>query len=534
MSGNRKIGPEDQNVIIKFGGGLHTRASPDEIDGREAADGKNFVLDIQNRNLRPRSPFDLIGTVPNAASIRGGGSLLKTDGTVTTLFQAGSKVYSWDGHTTFTEVGTVSASSKLRGQWRSHVWNLTDELLLTDLALADTVKKWNGTTLSSVTFTNEASSGFGSFFAKYLNVSNERAIFSNVKDLSATTPHLIIGSKRSDYTVITVNNRPASSLSVADPFFLVTPDLKPINGHVESFGTAMISTERGQIFHLAGSTSQDFAFDPFFPNSCATGAESMEVIGNDMVYGRQGRIESVRDTNTFGNSIAADMTAIISDRVSTYNGWTLVFNSRLRRLYAFPAGVSEVWVLDQSMRESGQLSPWMRWTTDHAMGFQPTFVQSMLDPNDGLEYVFMGDSSGHIYRMEGTGTGGDGGVNNLSVQFLSKLFSARLDSTAYDVEGYIKYARNDAVSVSLTFQYQGENIFDNTISVDLPASAGTSYYGGQFYYGGSSYYGQMSGRLARTKFVPPGQNNEFQVLATVIGTADFSINEIGLRFRASS
>ena len=52
MSGNTKIKPQDVDVVIKFGGGLHTRASPDEIDPREAADGFNFIIDIENRNLR--------------------------------------------------------------------------------------------------------------------------------------------------------------------------------------------------------------------------------------------------------------------------------------------------------------------------------------------------------------------------------------------------------------------------------------------------------------------------------------------------
>ena len=56
MSGNKKIGPEDLNVILKFGGGIHSKASPDEIDPREAADGYNFIIDLENRNLRNRPP----------------------------------------------------------------------------------------------------------------------------------------------------------------------------------------------------------------------------------------------------------------------------------------------------------------------------------------------------------------------------------------------------------------------------------------------------------------------------------------------
>lgn len=532
MSGNKKIGPADLNVVLKFGGGLHTKASADEIDPREGAGGFNFAIDLENRNLTLRPPFDLLGTAPNAQAIQGGGSLLKTDGTVTMIVQAGGVVYKWDG-TNFTSVGTCNSSSKLRGPWRTHTWNLTDKLILTDLALADVVKEWDGTTFQGTTFTAQDGSAFGTFYAKYLNIDNERAMFANVKDSSATTPHMIVGSLRSDYTKITIVNRPSSSIAVGDPFFLLSPDLKPINAISESFGTTLISTEKGQIFNLSGSTSQDFAFSPFYPGSAASGSESMTDIGNDVIYGRQGRIESVIDTNTFGNSQASDITRGIADVIQSYTGWKTVFNSRTRKAYCFPTGVSEVWVLDTAILQDGKLSPWMRWQTQHPIAFQPTFVDSMLDPVDGLEYIFMGDSSGNLYRLEGTGTSGDGGTSNIELQFLSKLFSAQLDSVAYDIEGYIKYEKNNAAAITLTFQYQGVEIFDKSVTINLPTVSSASYYGGSAYYGGNFYYGTFSGRLARQKFIPPGDANEFQVLVDYVGATNISINEIGIRFRAA-
>lgn len=534
MSGNRPIGPDDVNVILKFGGGLHTSASPDEIDPRESAGGQNFLIDIQNRNLRNRPPFDLIGRVPNGSSVNGGGSLLKSDGTVSTLFQAGGVVYSWDGQTTFTSVGTCNAASKLRGHWRSHNFTLDNKVLFTDLSLVDTVKEWDGTTFATTVFTNEAGSGFGNFFARYLNVSNERAIWSNVKDPSATSPHMMVGSKLSDYTVITINNTPSSALADADPFYLLSPDLRPINAHITAFGGAMVSTEKGQLFNLTGSSAKDFAFAPFFPNSAATGQEAMTVIGNDILYGRQGRIESVIATNTFGNSAAADLSAMISDQIYSYSGWTVVFNSRTRKCYAFPTGKSEVWVMDTAIRDAGQLSPWMRWTTQDSMAFQPTFVMSMLDPLDGLEYIFMGAADGDIYRMEGTGSVGDGHGNNTIVQFLSKLFPAKLDSQVYDIEGYVKYAKGDPATVTLTFQYQGKEAFNKQITVDLPQTSVGFYYGDNAYYNGDFYYGTITGRLQRQAIYPPGDGNEFQVLVEISGTTDVSINEIGLRLRSAS
>jgi len=175
------------------------------------------------------------------------------------------------------------------------------------------------------------------------------------------------------------------------------------------------------------------------------------------------------------------------------------------------------------------------------MGFEPTMVMSLLDPNDGLEYIIMGDSSGNVYRMEGTGANGDGGTNTIDTQFLSKLISARLDSKTYDIEGYVKYAQNSGTNtLMLSFQYQGENIFTTSITVPLAAAPGGNYFSKTgvppvgSYYNSSDYYNTFSGKLSRAKFEMPGHNNEFQVLAEVTGNNAVSINEIGIRFRASS
>ncbi len=529
----RKIGPDELNVVINFGGGLHTRASTDDINAREAADGNNFLLDLENKDLRPRPPFDLIGTVPNAAEIRGGGSLLKSDGTVSTIIQAGGTIYEWDGQTTFTSKGSCSATAKLRGPWRTHNWTLDDELLLTDLNLVDTVKKWNGTAFSSVTFTNEHSSGFGSFYAKYLNISNERAVFSNVKDGSGSFPHMIVGSLQSDYTQITVSDKPSSALSEEDPFFLLTPDLKPINGHVEAFGTAIVSSERGMLFNLTGESAKDFAFEPFYAGSAATGAESVAYIGNDIMYGRQGRIESVTDTNKFGDSANDDLSKMVADQIAGFSGWRTIYNSRLNRVYLFPDGESEVWVFDTALR-GGEVSPWMRWRTLHTLAFQPTFVMSMLDPADGLEYVFMGDASGNFYRLEGSGMSGDGGASNIAVEFLTKIFTAKLDAQIYDIEGYVRFHKDQATSLELVFEYAGEEIFNKSVTVDLAAVTDANYFGGNAYFGGNFYYGSVTGRLSRKKFGVPGQANEFQLRVKTAGTTPFAISSIGLRMREAS
>lgn len=547
------VPPKDLDLKIKFGGGLHTRASADEIDLREAANGQNFLLDLENRELRNRPPFDLIGTVPNAAEIRGGFSLLKYDGTVSTGFQAGGKVYSWDGVSTFTEIGSCNSTAKLRGHWRSHNWNLSDKVLITDLNLVEVVKEWNGTTFQSVSFTKQDSTAFGTFYAKYLFVTGERAVWGHVRDPGQTTPHMMVGSKVSDYTQISIANKPSSSLGTDDPFYILTPDLKPINGMENAFGATILSTEKGQLFNLSGSSAKDFSFETFFPGSYASGAESLSYIGTDIVYGRQGRLESVRDTNTFGNSEADDLTKEVADIVGAYTGWTLIYNGRANKLYAFPMSQSEVWVFNPAMRTSrslgagvtGQfiqrptdipkLSPWMRWNTTHALAFQPTFAMSMLDPIDGLEYVFMGDAAGNIYRMEGTGTSGDGGTAPVDLSWTSKVFSAPLDAKFYDFHGYVKYKKNSAATITITLLFAGTSAVDQATTISIPAISGALYFGGSNYFGGGVYFGApFSGRLIRQTFDPPGEGEDFQVKVDVSGAVDIGLNEIGLRFDVAS
>lgn len=550
------VPPKDLDLKIKFGGGLHTRASADEIDAREAADGQNFILDLDNRELRNRPPFDYVGTLPNGASVNGGGSLLKADGTVAICFQGADKVYSWDGVSTFTQIGTCNPASKLRGHWRSHNWSLTNKVLFTDLALQDTVKEWDGTTFSSTTFLKSDGSAFGSFYAKYLSVTNELAMFFNIRDGSGTLPHLIVGSKTSDYTTISVTNQPSDASSVSDPFYMLSPDLRPINGIVQAFGASIFSTEKGSLFNITGSSAKDYAVDSFSDFAAAVGDESVEWIGTDIIYGRPGRIESVRDTNTFGNSSADDITFQIADVISTYDGWTIVYNSRKNLVYCFPADQSEVWVFNNAMRTSrqvsqnvlgqfveqnevqkkaGSLSPWMRYRTTHALAFQPTMVMSMLDPADGLEYVFMGDASGNIYRMEGSGTSGDGGSSSVETTWTSKVFSAPLDAEAYNVEGYIKYKKSEACTVTLTFLAQGTTAFDQSVTITIPAATQVHYWGGANYWGETKYWGVAGqNRLIRQPFVPPGQMEDFQVKVDIDGTTNFNINEIGIRFKVAT
>lgn len=525
--------PTEFNLDVAFGGGLHTARPEDQIDPLEAAGGYNFDLDKSSTDLRLRRPFDELGTVPNGGSIRGGITLKKLDGTVFMAIQADDKVYSWDGFT-FAEIGTVDVTARLRGRIE-HAWELDESVLVTDLEKQEPVLQWDGVTLEEMPNNLD-----GDFKAKYCFVDKERAFFGNVESNSVDTPHLLIGSLRENNEILSVDDRPSSALSDEDPFYIPSPDLKPINGLVSAFGRTVLGTERGTTFNLIGETAKDFAITKLASTAAARGDESMIFIGDDIVFGRQGKIESVLDTDRFGDVEINDLSRWIADEVVDFESWTAVYNSRIDRAYFFPRDRSQVWVLEKSLL-STPLSPWTRWRTGHPMGFNPTFVMNMLDPQDGLEYVFMGDSTGKLYRLEGSGDQGDGGAYLITLEHISKLFSAPADLQTFDHFGHLRYRKGIPAEVTLTYQYAGVSAFDGEVVIDIqqdldfPVYTGIDASPNVAYYGGDYYYNEgFEGRLVRQNFGPEGQDNEFQIKTSYTETQAPDINRIINRFEAAN
>lgn len=515
------------DIIIKFGGGLSTRASEDEIKPQECADGKNFALDPFNRMFRNRKPYDLIGIVPNASEIRGLVNLVKTDGTSSILVQAADTVYEWDGATTFTSKGTVSATAKLRGR-QEHNWQLTNKVLITDLNLVQPVMEWDGTTLQDVSFLSNPSTAWtGDFKARYCTVIGERAIFSNVNDNGTALPHMIVGTARSDYATLSVSDRPSSSISDADPWFLLQPDFRYINGMVNVWGQVVTSSREGSLFKLTGTTAQDYAMTEFFPRSGADGAESMVNVGNDMLYGRKGRIESLVATDKFGDVDINDITSMIYDQIETHDDWTLVYNQRNQRVYCYSSGTNELWVLHKSMIPT-ELSPWSRWTTAHDFDMTPTAMLNMIDPADGVEYVYFGDATGRFYRMEGTGSG-DAGANDISVERLSPLIDLPPGHETFMIDGWVSYRTNDAFTLTLDFEFAGTVITTSSFTLDVPAVSNRTVYGGSSYYNNGEGYGSFAQRITRQLYGIPGQSDALQIRAKVSSSVNFEVKEIGIR-----
>ena len=529
---------QDAKLIrLRFGGGLNNNSPEHEIEDMECTgSSQNFDIDHKDSLLRRRKPFDLVATAPNGEEIRGYHQLVKATGEITTGIQAGGTVYSWDGASSFTSVGTCNANSRLRGP-RTANWTLDGVALIADLEELTVVKAWNGTTFA--TLTHDLG---GDFYARHILVANDRAVYANVKS-GTSTPHVLAFSELGVYDDLNITNRPSSSLAVTDPFFLTTPDLRACNGVVDAFGLLTFSTERGRFYKLTGSDAKDYAIAQLYPDSGAIGNEAFIYVGNDVFYGRGGRIESLFATEALGDVATDDISVWITESVQSVDEWKGAYNSRFQRVYFNDPENETLWVinkdfLDERIRKLSQrqpfpdLSPWMRWKTDHSLGFRPSVLFTILDPVTELETTYMGGSGGKIYKLEGTGDQ-DGGTTDITVTRISKAFDIPNFGEAIDVSGYIAYRRGSAATVTIGLLWGGMEISDESITVDLDAASGGWFWGGSYYWGGSIYWGiPFSGRFHRKVLDIVGTGEQLQIKTQFSGAVDVFIKEIGLEIRS--
>jgi hypothetical protein len=530
---------EVEPIVITFGGGLSTRKRPADIDVNECVAGDNFDLDPQVLAMQKRAAFDLVDTAPNVGEIRGYAQNIRQDSSVTTLIQAGGNVYQWDHAGTFTLVGTTPSSSKLRGP-REHNFTLGQYTIITDLNQQDVVKTWDGFTYQTLPHNLT-----GTFQARYCRVANERAFYGNVKNASSDIPHMLVGSERGDASILSVNDRPASTLSQTDPFFLFSPDLRPINGFTEAFGLFVLSTKRGRLYELAGSSAFDFEIIALYDGSAVSGDEAIVNIGNDVALGLPSRIESLSGTEKFGDIGADDLSLPIANLIQNTASWSLAYDRKRRILYCFPDNQSAVYVYNKRVvdseikgRDGEPLSPWAKWTTGLTVNLQPSCVMPLIHPSTFEEVVYFGDANGRIYQFYGTG-GTDGGTETFSASRTTKMFRGIPDGKVFEVEGFISYRKQFPATVTLTFLFAGDNVFDKSLTIKLPAGDGIAVYNGTgnfaAYYNAGAFYGRsFSERVTRQKFGPPGLEGWVQVKIDVTSEGDVDVQELFLKFKTST
>ena len=519
-----------------FAGGLNEQQTPSLFECQE---GYNFELGLKQSKLVPRAPLDLKGTATNASAVAGFLQLVKRDNTETTLVQAGAMVYLWDGGSTFTSKGTVTGTSKLRDTY----WSLGDYSVITDIAKTTVVKKWDGTTFSTLTH------GLGGdFYAKYGAVHKNRVWLANVTS-GTDTPHLIVASKFEDPTSYSVTSRGSidTFASAAPAFYLLSPDLKPINWMGVFQDLLIISTEGGQLFKLTGSSPTDFIFIPFYAGSAAVGDEAAANIGNDVVYMKAGgNIDLLSSTDRYGDVAADDLSRWIPDRVTGLSAAIAVYEQAKQKVYFFVSG--KVLVLFKDLI-GGEFSPWSVYTTQQSFAFATLAAKYMKVPGSQNWSVFIGDSVGRIFDMNGTGTSGDAGASDIQVYRKTRYIHdgeggdrngrGALDLKGRVVDGIVTYRRiAAAASVTIGFDWGDEyNVSTSTITLKgAPTASSGNYYGGTIYYSGTTsvaaYYslGNLFARkISSQTFSPTGKGPGCFVYLSLETSTDFQIDSVEIQ-----
>src|SRR3989337_522079 len=278
-------------ATLTFEGGLNEQDIT-LVQDQECTLGYNFELGSRDTHFRPRKPFDNKGTATNAASINGFVQLITS---------------------------------------------------------ADVEKSRDGSALTTLT------TGLGvDLYAKYGLVHLGRMWLFNVK-AGNDTPHLLVASAFETPTSYntTLRAKDSSFSTGNEAFYMVTPDLRPINGVAPFYGTLIISTEGGGLWKLSGTSSVNFQWDPFYPGSFATGTETTILTGDDVFYMKKGGgVESVRSTDTYGDIKGDDLSRWIRPTVENLTDCISVYDQQRQKVYFF-AGSNKLLVFFKDMLSVG-------------------------------------------------------------------------------------------------------------------------------------------------------------------------------------
>ena len=533
---------EVPKMILTFQAGLNQNQTPDI---GEASAGWNFELGARQSKLIPRLPFDLKTTTPNASPITGFAQLIKrSTGVQTTLVFSGNTCYQWNGDGSFVSKGSILTGSKPRDIY----WSLGDYSIMCD-ANATTfqpVTTWDGTTFSTMT------TGLtGVFSAQYCVIWNSRAWFFNIYNNGTDIPHMILASAFENPQSLNIGSRGGPTnlggttfATGLEAFYLLTPDLKAINGVTVFQNVLIISTIDGQLFKLTGSSAADFQFSNFYVGSSAVGTESIVNIGNDVAYIRKGgNINLLKSVQYFGDVRSNDIARWIPNVTKNITDSIIIYEQTSQKVFFFIQ--NQVMVLFKDILYGAEtdsainqgLSPWSIYITDHPSKFNTQAARYMYIPGSTNYTTFFGDSSGNIYDMNGMGNG-DAGVYTINCSRTSRLIDDEvLNPFPWQDDillGKIQYRRiSTPSSINISFSWSDEyNTSISSVPLKGPALNNTGpVYNGAAYYNKTSYYSQgfqFANVISHQTFSPTGKGAGFYITLGNQGSSQWQVDHLEL------
>ena len=369
-------------------------------------------------------------------------------------------------------------------------------------------------------------------YAKYGAVHNGRQWFFNVTTDTTETPHLMVASAFENIQSYDTAARAEDGTVTADEaFYILTPDLKPINGVAQFNKELVISTIDGKLFRLTGFDATNYAWVDYYSGSAAIGEETMVNFGNDVALMREGgRIDTLRQTDASGDVTVDDISRWIPMTTRGLTGALSVYDNDYQKVYFFVQ--SKILVLYKEHLYGSQTSPWSIFKTQLDFQFNTSAAVRIRKPGDTAYSVYVGGTSGEIYDLNGVGDG-DEGTEGIQVQRRSNLIE-ELNTKNGVLFGAVQYRRKGQVDLNMSFDWSEE--YNVTSSIVKLKGRGVSdlaspYYGGIFYYGDDSYYNAgflFEGKPTTQRFSPAGRSPSFFFEITTDSIYPYQIDRITL------
>lgn len=377
-------------------------------------------------------------------------------------------------------------------------------------------------------------------YAKYAIEHENRIWLFNIQDVNGATtslnPHMMLVSEFEDVDSFDIATRAgtatATGLTGNEAFYMLTPDLRPINGVVKFLNTLIISTIDGGLFRITGSSPADFQIVPFYAGSAATGQETMSSIGNDVLYMTSaGDIESLSSTDRFGDVKADDVSRFIHDELRDLDDAITVYNQDLQKIYLFVT--DKVLVLDKGiLLKKPNISPWSVYRTSHNNSFNACAVSYIRKPGSNQYDIYWGDHYGGIFKMNGTPGNGDAGIYDLITYRKTRLIR-ETPSEFINQLGKVEYRRRGIADLIVTFTYDGSGV-NSSVRIplrDTQTTGNPNFWSGDAYWGGDYYWDEgevVEDVISKKNFSPTGKGEGFFIECRLNTSVNFLINRLSI------
>ena len=374
-------------------------------------------------------------------------------------------------------------------------------------------------------------------YAKYGVIHNGRLWLFNITTDDGTAvdlPHMMVASFFEDIESFDTAKRAQDDTfsTGEEAFFMLSKDLRPINGVTVFNKNLIISTEDGKIYRLAGTDSTNYEWVDYYAGSAAIGTESMVNMGNDVAFMRKGgNIESLVATDTSGDVEADDISRWIPDTIKDLSGALTVYDQSNQKVYFFTDGKVLVLFKDALYGYGGKLSPWSIYKTQLASQYYTNAARYLRRPGESTYAVYWGDDSGNVYDMNGGGYG-DATTTSIETRRRTKLVND-MNPVQEIINGKVQYRRQGECQLVLEFDWSDDyNISQAIINLKgPPADDVAPYFGGEIYWGGDWYFGQgfaFADKVSTRGFSPTGRSESFFLTASLDTSVRYKVDHIDI------